>query len=329
MEVNRRTLYNSLRMNWILDPSIEVEPWQVEDYRILSLDQLFQRLKSHHLTLDKSSFLAFADNAETPEDFTESLLADSKADIKEQDQVYLIIFELWRRLLPEEICLSIFCDELDHQIYLHDNNQIKNDESIQDALANLQMFLDENVDAGTDPLVAFDYVNNACANDLENFLLDYTAEQIENGNHPYAAELIEGFSPYAHDLKWFELLRVRLLISNDRDEVHEMIQHLLEDAVEGKDLEFNLELLSFLVTDCDEKTFAQLIFQTISLLEIEEDFQSLVSIAMDFFHRLDREKEEDYLQAILNQRKHHDLEKNFNQKDPELTGFLKILHVSK
>ena len=50
---------------------------------------------------------------------------------------------------------------------------------------------------------------------------------------------------------------------------------------------------------------------------------------MDFFHRLDREKEEDYLQAILNQRKHHDLEKNFNQKDPELTGFLKILHVSK
>ena len=33
MDAERRALYNSLRMHWLLDPNMAVEPWQVEDYR--------------------------------------------------------------------------------------------------------------------------------------------------------------------------------------------------------------------------------------------------------------------------------------------------------
>lgn len=329
MEINRRTLYNSLRMNWILNPSIAVETWQVEDYRSLPLDTLIERLKSFDISLDKVSFSTFADTVETPEELTDSLIADSDFDVKQQDQIYLIVFELWRRLVPENICLSIFCDELDHQIYLYDHNHINHEEAIQDAVANLQMFLDENTDAGTDYLVAFDYVNDACANDLECFLLDYIAEQIDNGNYPYATELVDGFTPYAHDVKWFDLLRARLLVFQDPEESHEIIQHLLEDAEQCQDLEFNLELLTFLVSDCNEKVFAQLIAQTIPLMKIEDDFQSLVSIYMDFFHRLDLENQEQKLQLILEKRKNYHSEQLFDQKDPDLVELLKLLHVSK
>src|SRR5438128_2674617 len=116
MQIERRALYNSLRLNWLQDPAISVEPWQVEDYRSFSIEKIFEQLKQKNIHLNKASFVALAENADTPEDLTDDLLADSDLDAAAQDYIYLHIFELWRTLIPEKTCLSIFCDELDHQI---------------------------------------------------------------------------------------------------------------------------------------------------------------------------------------------------------------------
>lgn len=325
MEMNSRALYNSLRMNWILDPTLNVETWQVEDYRAMPLDLIFEKLENHHLHLDKTTFVAYADTVETPEDLTEALLADSNIDGKNYDKVYLLIFELWRRLVPEKPSLSIFCDELDHQIHLYDSGQNQNSEAIQDTIANLQVLLDENTDSGTDPLDAFDYINAGCANEIESFLYDYISEQIDNDNESYASDLLEGFSHYVHDVKWFELLRARVLSTTEPDEANQIVEHLLEDKNAEPDIEFNLEVLAFLVSNGNEKTFLQLVKKTAELVQVEDDFQSLITICADFYHRLDREHIENALQQLLSKRTQHNPNKNFDHKDPHFADFFKIL----
>lgn len=323
MEINRRALYNSLRMNWVLDPTLEVEPWQVEDYRAMPVDNLFERLEDKGLYLDKMSFKAYAETVDSPEDLTDALLADATIDIKMHDQVYLLIFELWRRLLPEKPCVSVFCDEIDHQIYLYDRQQVQNVEAIQDALANLQVILDENVDNGADPLDAFDFLDAGCANDVESFLYDFISDQIDNHNDSYANELLEGFGNYMRDENWFDFLRARLIASSDPREANHLIELFIDDKTSEPDLELNLEVLAFLVCNGDEKTFSRLVRKAAKLLQIEEDFQALVSVCIDFYHRLDRESIEKALQDILNRRKFCDAEKIWDPRDPDLTIFLK------
>jgi len=35
MEIQRRALFNLVRMNWLAEPIVNVAEWQVEDYRPL------------------------------------------------------------------------------------------------------------------------------------------------------------------------------------------------------------------------------------------------------------------------------------------------------
>lgn len=325
MEMNRRALYNSLRMNWILKPSLEAEAWQIEDYRAMSLDQLLERLEDMDISLDKSTFVAFSDSFDDPEDLTEALLHDSMMDMPLQDQAYLIIFELWRRLLPEKPCLSILCDEIDYQIHLYDQNLTKNPEDIEDALANLQVILDENTDGGADPQDVFKCVNSSCANDIEGFLHDFISEKIDDDNYTYAAELLDGFDSYVQDSKWFELLRARILAVNDPEEANKIVKELINSKKNDRDLEFNLEVLSFLVSVGDRETFERIVKRAADLLKIEEDFQALLSVAADFYHRLDKEEIENDLLALLKKREKRDFDQSFDRRDPDFIAFLKSI----
>lgn len=325
MEINRRALYNSLRMNWILNPKLKVEAWQVEDYRAMPTDQLFERLEDMDIRLDKISFAAFADTVDNPEDLTESLSHDSSDEMAVQDQIYLIVFELWRRLLPEKPCLSVLCDEIDHQIHVYDQGQTETGEEIADALANLQVILDENTDEGADPHEAFDCINSGCANDIESFLHDFISEKIDDANYSYATELLEGFGSYLHDDRWVEFLRARLVAISDPEEANKIVRQLINQKTSHPDLEFNLEVLAFLVSIGDRETFEKLIKQSAELVQLEEDFQALVSISADFYHRLDREQIEKSLQSILKQRERHNLDKDFDLKDPHFNAFFNIL----
>ena len=325
MDANCRTLYNSLRMNWLLDATLEVEPWQVEDYRALTNEQLFDRLKLQDISLDKSSFQNIAEQFDTPEELTLQLLSTRDDDDMTQDQVFLILFELWRRLLPEKTCLSIFCDELDYQIYLYDHGKTENIEALQDAIANLQVILDENRDEGADPVDAFQAISQACANDLETFLYDYIAEQIDLGNQNYASELLDDFSDYVVDPKWFEFLRARLTGSSDPETAYEMTHELMKDAEKAKDLEFNFELISLMIEQGGHDDFLKIVKLTQPLLKCEEDFQDLLSAAADFYHRLDQESIENQIQNILTRRKDKRFDLAVNKNDPDFIEFGKIL----
>lgn len=327
MEINRRALYNSLRMNWVLDPTVQVEAWQVEDYRSMPLDGLFERLDEMDIRMDKLSYIAFAANFDTPEELTEALVVDEDNDEKHLDKVYLVVFELWRRLIPEKPALSVLCDEIDHQIHLYDQGHNAALEAMSDTLANLQVVLDENTDQGADPHEAFDCLNAGCANDIESFLHDYISDKIDEEDYGYATDLIEGFGNYMSDARWFEFLRARLVAVTDPEEAYAIVKKLLHGKTDKNDLDFNLEALSFLVVVGERDLFEKLVKETVPLIESEEDFQALVSISADFYHRIDKEQIESQLQNLLIKRQKVSPEHPFQKKDPQLVDFFKILSI--
>jgi hypothetical protein len=324
MDIERRALYNLLHLHWLADPNLEVEPWQVENYRALPLENLFQRLAEVDIQLDKISFVAYADECDSPEDLTEHLVGDRELETRDEDQIYLLLFELWRRLMSEKPSVSIVCNELDYAITLYDANQLTDPVLLQNALANFLAMLDENADAGIEPKEAFKLISTYCANDIETFLYDFISEQIEAEQETYAQELLEALASYLENNKWFLLLRIRLLHPANPKLASRLLSQLIEDHVEEADLEFNLELLAFMPEIGTAPLLRQLVVQTVPLLQGEEDFQDLLAICIDYMHRSDQEANEQALQKIANQQSL----KQTAWNEADLKNFLAIIQTT-
>lgn len=267
MKMERRALYNLLRLNWLDDPSMAVEDWQVEDYRLLSIEELFRCVKELGISLSKESFLAYAEECDTPEDLA-ALIIDE--EVEKEDRLYLLLFELWRLLLPEKQSLSIFCDELDRLIYNWDEEP----ERLQDAIAYLQEVLEENVDGGVDPKEVMARLSAFLANDLESFLYDFIVGQIEEENESYSLDLLEGFLPYVSDRKWFRLLEIRLMA--DPEEAGDALEELLKELDAEPDLDLLLEVIHYMAHVGDEVRFCFLVRRVLPLLEVEGDLVELL-----------------------------------------------------
>lgn len=317
MEIQTKALYNLLCSNCRQDPNIVVKPWQVEEYRDLPLEDLWKRLALLGIELDEKRFELYVENCDTPEDLIEFLWLDEE-DVEGADHAYLLLFELWRRLFPKKQSLSLFCDELDYRIDLYDENAPGADELIQEALSELEDTLDQNVDHGVPPKDVFATIMTYCAHDLESFLHDFIAEEIDAGNDIYASELIDGFIEYMQDEKGFDFLRVRLLFGVDAQKACMVLRRLLEQLQEEPNLDLLLEIAQFLVHVEEEGLFFQVVRQSMQIIEKEEDFQDLLSIVADYYRCLDKEKEEALMQSILDKRTHLQKGIQLSKQDPDI-----------
>jgi hypothetical protein len=325
--LERHALYNLIRMNWLNDPQLSVEPWQVEDYRALPLPALFERLKTHSIDLDKAKFTIYADECDSPEELSEHLIGDHPLEAKIEDQIYLIIFELWRRLMTEKPSLSIFCSELDYQIYLHDREELSQPSHLQNALANFALLLNENVDQGFSTQEAFKLITPYFANDIESFLYDYIYELIEEDNESYAQDLLDNFAPYLKGNKWFELLYIRLIERSNNRLADKLLIHLIEDYFDEKDVDFNLELLGYMIDIGKSQEFKKFALQTIEIINNEEEFQDLLMLTSDYFHRLDNEIQEKQIQSILKNREQKEPETALDTQDTDRKSYLKLMQT--
>jgi hypothetical protein len=324
MLFERKALYNLLRMNYLRDPMLEVEAWQVEDYRSLDQDELFARLEALGIVLDRESFSAYVDNSETPEELTDCLVSE-EMDVQTQDKIYLLIFELWRRLAPEHLAVSVFCDELDHLIYLYDRGELGDEEVMQDTLANLENILDQGADEGVDPIEVFATISASCANDLETFLYDFISEEVDSDNYDYASELIDSFYDYISDVKWFDFLRARVTGAGDMNAANEIIEQIWGETVDEPNLELNFEILSFMVQGGNQVLWLKIFKASLDLLEFEEDFKDILTICADYCKRIDQESSEQEILQIIERRKSIPIENEFTTKDSDAMLLLKIV----
>lgn len=320
MHLQTKALYNLVKFSSFHNKSLKVKKWQTEELRDVTDEELFKKLYFLGLDLDKKNFLEYEKEVDSPEELLEVLAFEKDSEIK--DQIYLLIFEMFRRFSDNQ-CLSVFCDELDYRIFLYDINELKNDELIQDALANLKNVLDSNVDLGLDHQKAFKNLLEYLAHDLENFLIDYITEQIEAKNERYAFDLIDGFSLYVSKKLWFDFLKAKLKAFSNISIANEMLKNILEELNEKPDLELQFRILKFLVGGGSKDLFIEGVKQTSIHLKKEKDFKEIMKIVSDFYLRLDKENLQKKILDLLETRSNIQSDEILDKKD--ILSFLKIV----
>lgn len=322
METKGRALFNLIRMNWQEDVTLPIEGWEVVSYRSLPIEELFDQLKKFDIILDEKRFLEYAGNCLSPEDLIEMLWVLGNDPVK-FDRAYLLLFELWRRLLPEKPSLSIFCDEVDRLIDEYDRSLLENEELLQDALSNLERVCDEHADHGEDPHEVFSEISSYCAHDLASFIYDYASKQLDLGHLLYASELVEGFYDYVPSVRWFDFLRIRMIAESDEEEAGMLLEQLLDSLKTHPDFELLLEIARFLVHRGVASHFLRTIKQAKNLMETEQDFQELLAIVCEFFRLFDLEKIHKELLAILKSRQKKNLDESVDAM--AVDNFYKLL----
>lgn len=328
MFMQRKALYNLLKLNINhFEPGEEIiaslEPWQIENYRDLSTDEIFSRLHKSGILLDAGDFERSAEHYESPEEMAEDLLKEKTP--LEQDRLYLLFFDLWRRLLPERRVLSIFCDELDYQISLFMLGTHLQTGILQDDLVYLQQLLEDYTDNGTDPKDALHGIQSFCANCLESFLFDYSLAQIEAGDSNYAREILEGFSIYVDEPVWFEYLQARVDILEDPEEGYGQLENLIASFDRKSSLPLIEEILHFLATSGNHSLFQLLAVKTLEFLELEEDFREFLEICFSHYEYLELQKPIEAIAHIYHSRKQIPSETLLNHSDGDLSLVRSIL----
>lgn len=303
MDIGKRAYYNALRLDWLQDSSIAVEDWQVEDYREMPYSLLFERLR-HVLgeAIDRTLFVSLTEESDSPEELSELLFKNHPKTQKEKDRIYLLVFELWRRLVVDRPSISIFCDELDHQIALYEQGHLRSPELLEDLIGQLQLILNDGIDLdeGDTPEVIFSYFEAGMAHNLEDFLVEFMYDQYDQENTDYLAELFEGFQDYLKHNKWFKLLGVKRELENDSDEALESLKKIIDEQDEQKNsVPFNLELLHLLADEEQPQLFYRLLNATVPLIEEREDFEELLELCIIFYAEQEQELPVQALEALL------------------------------
>ena len=316
MHIREKVLYNLLRLNWLKDPSLAVQPWQVDDYRSFELKEIFERLEERGISLDEERFLACTEETHSPEELASFLWTGSEEDIEGQDQVYLLLFELWRRLLPQRETLTLFCDELDHRIFhFVEDGKV---EEIDELLVRLEDILDSYVDSGENPKRIFKTISSACAYDLEGFFFEYIMDLIHAGEEMFASELIDGFDGYISDMKQFEFLRIRLFASVDPQETVRLLNQLVESLKRDAHFALLLEIAGFLVSFGQDPLYRKIIIKALGWMRREEEFCEILGNLQDYFCCLDQDEKQAAVEAILKKRSSHDLHSLVDSKDQDI-----------
>jgi len=324
MQFKGKVYYNLLRACQGSVPGCK--DWEMLDYRALKEEELFSRLKKEGVALTPQSYRNSAEVSSSPEELAE-MLVGGEGNEERREKVYLLLFELWRRLCSEQPSVSIFCDELDYQISCY-GEKGENGEVVEQLLEQLENILDETQEEGVSSEEIFEIVASGCAEDLERFIYVYAADQIDCGNEVLASELIDGFYPYLREKCWLDFLRCRLVALVDPKEGTLMWQHLLDKLQEEPDLDLLSEMLYSLIYHEEVPLFYAVFELAETLLESEEDFQVLLQIVGEYFSVLDKEEEEKKILAILAKRSFFQKDRQLSIDDGDLQEVKKVLSLS-
>lgn len=327
MFLQRKALYNLLQINL---PRIEsgelkvgdLQPWQTENYRQQPTDRLLERLGNLGISFGNGEFTAYADTFDEPEEMLDALAKER--DPLEQDQVFLLIFELWRRHFPEKRTLSIFCDELDYQMTQYD---LGHESEIADTLEYLLQILEENVDKGLNPFDVMQTLQTYCANEIESFLFDYILTQVEEGNRDYASELLDGFYPYIKETIWFDYLKARIEHLNDPEIGCRLFEKLTVRVGAGTSIDLVEEILYFLADSGNHSLFYDLAVKMFDLMKVEDDFREFLEICYIHYDHMELREPGLVLSEIFHRRKPLASDTPLDPNDPDLQKVRSILEA--
>lgn len=317
--MEKKALYNAMRIQC----QKEAGDWRLIDWRKLTVDELFSGLMQLGIAMDRMNFALLSAEYETPEEMALAVASEMKLEGEKRDNLFLHLFELWRRLAPEKQTLSLFCDDLDYHISSYLKGDLEGSEALETDLATLQVMLEEKVDEGFEPIEVFATIQEHTASDLEAFLFNYIADQIDLGNSTYAMEVLEAFQDYISDSKWLVLLKVRLLMQSEPEEGSHLLESLLKETEKDEDVEFHLELLSLLIREGDHNQFRRKVQKIGKLVQTEEQFQELLHLMRDYYHDIDHIDQQERIEALLKKRSSIPVEQPVTLNDADIQEVLK------
>lgn len=239
--LSRKGLLNALHAQALEYPQ-GLPAFVLEDYRKWTSPQLFEFLKKRGWMLDRPSFVAYADSCESAEELLDLLAAEEELDRDSEDELYLVIFELWRRFAGRSQSPEIICDELDYQIQAYDEGS-QVDDKIEAALSHLVQFIQHETQKASEAQELFGLLNQMCAQDLEIFLFDFITDQAKAGALAYARELHTRFQNWVSKPLWWNFIAIHWI---GNDEASALLAHLLKQMDKQSDPDLVFEILSYL-----------------------------------------------------------------------------------
>ncbi|MDN3504981.1 MAG: hypothetical protein P0S95_05355 [Rhabdochlamydiaceae bacterium] len=288
MQIRGRALYNLLRLTEV--DRRNVKKWQIENYRQLSDEDIFDRLSNLKIFIDYESFPHFARSVDTPEELLEYLVSTEYSQ-PQAEQIYLLLFELWRRHLKGRESLSILCDELDHLMEQYDNGHGEVAEDLYSDLYQLVDIIDESVNEEQSANEVLEYISSYLAHDLESFLYDFIGHLIENQEESAASELIEGYEDYVTNKQELEFLKLKLIFASDAVETDGMMALFSDELVEEGNVDLACDFLDFILKEGEIFTFFTLFPKVLSLVANKLQYAKLIKIASGYLDTLDSKHE--------------------------------------
>lgn len=300
-----RAKYNLLQYQKRENPNLNVLDWQIRNYRELSLEDLKEGLKNLGVDLDIKELIALAENGKAPEEIDLPC-----------GEAYLYLFEWWRRSLPNQKTISIFCDEFDAFIDAYDHGK-EQDETL---IFELFDILDESVDQGLKPKAAFKQLAAYLAHDLESFFYSYIYDQIDAGNEVGASELLENIHEYVEGNVAFEFLRIRLLRGVPSEDATAMMARFLEKLKEKPDIHLSFELLYYLIETGHKELFINTYKSVLKEIKTEDHFMEMLEIIFSFYSLNDLEREENLIRELIQERKKFPQNQKITSVDKDILG---------
>lgn len=227
MEFNGRGFYNTLKFS----SSKQAESWQIEDLTKLDIPTLFMRLKKLGIELSQESFLQFVNQTEGPEELADVL--SEEEDPKLYEMIYLLVFELWKRLAKDKETLSIFCDRLDQLIFSYEDQAEVVDDLVNMLTELKKIFESLNVQ-GLSYKDCYGHIASFMAQDLESFIYDFISDLIASGEDTKAFDLLFGLYDFMHDKLKFDMLKASLNILENPEETESVFDNVIEKLFEHK-----------------------------------------------------------------------------------------------
>jgi hypothetical protein len=291
-----KALYNSLRMygSKIKESQKESKEdfWKTQEFRELELNQLFDALKLLGISLTKSLFYQWAAECETPEELLEFLFLEEGLEEEEEsfqedmkDHLYLLIFELWRRLVPEKRSLSIVADEIDHVIFAFDSGKPVIDEEIESALHEWVRILNRLQDEGVSATEALHSIESYFAHDVPSFIIDFLLDIADRGEGVRFQPLFEKVRPFlfARPL-WVKVIDLMFCVREDillvNKKLGDLVAHVLTTPQVESDIIFSL---CDIALDLDrEPLFLRLLERVLPDLTDKEDIELVIDLLVSF-----------------------------------------------
>jgi hypothetical protein len=299
-----------------IERAMESENFIPNNPKSFSTNELFQKLETLNASLDAQSFQSLSDQFESPEELTAHLTKQLQID--EKTALYRIVFELWKRLCPEKKSLSIFCDEFNEMITHYKKGQRENENA--DLVAFLQYILEENLDSGIKPKMAFQNIQSYFQHDLEGFLYRYILDQINEGHAGYASELLDGFYNYLSKTSWFDYLKIRKAILDNPEEGFSHLGAFITQQKKRGDLSLLLEIYNYVAHSAHHGLFNTNLSSVLHLIETESDFLKALQLTIIYYEHIDKNRALN-LSSLLAKR---DTPHAFSKEDPDFQ-FLKSM----